>query len=92
MNKSELINAIADQADLTNAGATRVVDAFTDTITATLKKGEQVVLAGFGTFATSERAACTGRNPQTGEPLEIAAATLPKFKAGKMLKEAVNAD
>ncbi|PCK07831.1 MAG: DNA-binding protein HU [Alteromonadaceae bacterium] len=90
MNKSELVEAIAGSADITKAAAGRALDAMTETIAEALKAGDQVVLVGFGTFAVKERAARTGRNPQTGEPLEIAAATIPNFKAGKALKDAVN--
>jgi len=90
VNKSELIDAIAASADIPKAVAGRALDAVTDTVTAALKAGDSVVLVGFGTFAVKERAARTGRNPQTGEALEIAAAKLPGFKAGKGLKDAVN--
>ncbi len=89
MNKSEWINVVAEQAELSKAEATRAVDALTDTITNTLKSLNDVAITGFGTFTTSERAARTGRNPQTGEPIAIAAATLPKFKAGKALKDSL---
>ncbi|MCJ8168028.1 MULTISPECIES: HU family DNA-binding protein [Atopomonas] len=90
MNKSELIDAIAASADIPKAAAARALDAVTESITDALKKGESVVLVGFGTFAVKERAARTGRNPQTGNPIEIAAAKIPGFKAGKALKDAVN--
>lgn len=90
MNKSELIDAIAESADLSKASATRALDAVIDTITDSLKSGDQVVLVGFGTFSVKDRAARTGRNPQTGAPIEIAAAKIPSFKAGKALKDAVN--
>lgn len=90
MNKSELIEAIAASADIPKAAAGRALDAMVDTVTEALKEGDQVVLVGFGTFAVKERAARTGRNPQTGNPIEIAAATIPSFKAGKALKDAVN--
>ena len=90
MNKSELIDAIAESADLSKASATRALDAVIDTVAGSLKAGEQVVLVGFGTFSVKDRAARTGRNPQTGAPIEIAAATIPSFKAGKALKDAVN--
>ena len=90
MNKSELIDAIAASADIPKAAAARALDAVTESITDALKKGEAVVLVGFGTFAVKERAARTGRNPQTGNPIEIAAAKIPGFKAGKALKDAVN--
>ncbi|RMH47384.1 MAG: HU family DNA-binding protein [Gammaproteobacteria bacterium] len=90
MNKSELINAIAQNADLSKAAAGRALDAFIDAVTEALRKGEQVSLVGFGTFSVKERAARTGRNPQTGETIQIAAAKVPGFKAGKALKDAVN--
>lgn len=90
MNKSELIEAIAASADIPKAAATRALDAMIDAVTDTLKNGDSVALVGFGTFAVKERAARTGRNPQTGAPIEIAAAKVPSFKAGKALKDAVN--
>jgi len=90
VNKSELIEAIAASADIPKAAAGRALDAMIETVEDTLKKGDQVVLVGFGTFSVKERAARTGRNPQTGEPIEIAAANIPSFKAGKALKDAVN--
>ena len=90
MNKSELIDAIAESADISKAAAGRALDAVISSITGALKNGEQVVLVGFGTFSVKERAARTGRNPQTGEPIEIVAARIPSFKAGKALKDAVN--
>lgn len=90
MNKSELIEAIAASADIPKAAAGRALDAMVDSITGALKKGDQVALVGFGTFAVKERAARTGRNPRTGDPIEIAAANIPSFKAGKALKDAVN--
>ncbi|MCK7597448.1 HU family DNA-binding protein [Microbulbifer sp. CAU 1566] len=90
MNKSELIEAIAASADIPKAAAGRALDAMVESITDALKKGDQVALVGFGTFAVKERAARTGRNPRTGDPIEIAAAKIPNFKAGKALKDAVN--
>ncbi len=90
MNKSELIDAIADSSDLPKAAAGRALDAVLDTISETLQKGDSVVLVGFGTFNIKERAARTGRNPKTGEAIEIKAAKVPGFKAGKALKDAVN--
>lgn len=90
MNKSELIDAIAASADISKAAAGRALDAVTDSIAAALKAGDQVALVGFGTFQVKERAARTGRNPQTGAPIEIAAAKIPGFKPGKALKDAVN--
>ena len=90
MNKSELIDAIASSADLPKAAAGRALDAVIDAITAELKNGGDVSLVGFGVFAVKERAARTGRNPQTGKPIEISAAKVPSFKPGKALKDAVN--
>ena len=90
MNKAELIDAIADSADLSKASASRALDAVIDSVTNALKSGDQVSLVGFGTFAVKERSARTGRNPQTGQPIEIAAAKVPGFKPGKALKDAVN--
>ncbi|NLJ91580.1 MAG: DNA-binding protein HU-beta [Aeromonadales bacterium] len=90
MNKSQLIDKIADGADISKAAASRALDAFVEAVTETLQEGETVSLVGFGTFSVRERAARTGRNPQTGEPIEIAAAKTPGFKAGKSLKDAVN--
>lgn len=90
MNKSELIDAIAASADLPKAAAGRALDAVVDSITDALKKDDTVSLVGFGTFSVKERAARTGRNPQTGAPIDIAAAKIPSFKAGKALKDAVN--
>ena len=90
MNKAELIEAVAAAADLNKAVATRAVDAMLNGIADALKKGEQVALVGFGTFEVRERAARTGRNPQTGETINIKAAKAPAFKAGKALKDAVN--
>lgn len=90
MNKAELIDAVAAGADISKAAAGRALDAMIDAVTDALKKGDQVNLVGFGTFAVKERAARTGRNPRTGEPIEIAAAKQPGFKAGKALKDAVN--
>ena len=90
MNKSELIDAVASSADLSKAAATKAVDAVLDTVTNTLKNGEQVTLVGFGTFEVRARAARAGRNPQTGETINIKASNAPAFKAGKALKDAVN--
>lgn len=90
MNKSELIEAVAASADIPKAAAGRAVDAVVEAVTGALKEGDQVALVGFGTFSVKERAARTGRNPQTGQPIEIAAANIPSFKAGKALKDAVN--
>lgn len=90
MNKSELIEAIAASADIPKAVASRALDAMVDSVTESLKKGDSVSLVGFGTFSIKERAARTGRNPQTGQPIEISAAKVPGFKAGKALKDSVN--
>jgi len=90
VNKSELIDAIAASADLPKAAAGRALDATLEAVTEALTKGESVALVGFGTFTTKERAARDGRNPQTGATIQIAAATLPTFKPGKALKDAVN--
>ena len=90
MNKSELIDAIAASADISKADAGRALDATLEAVTGALKKGDSISLVGFGTFAIKERAARTGRNPQTGQTIEISAAKVPSFKAGKALKDAVN--
>ena len=90
MNKAELIDAVASSADLSKASATEAVDAVVNTITASLRKGDSVTLVGFGTFEVRDRAARTGRNPQTGEEIQIKASKAPAFKAGKALKDAVN--
>ncbi|WP_347987609.1 HU family DNA-binding protein [Methylomonas sp. AM2-LC] len=89
MNKSELINAIATHSGLTKAEAERALSALVQTIGSTLKAGDSIALVGFGTFEVKERAERTGRNPQTGEAITIAAAKIPSFKAGKGLKDAV---
>lgn len=83
MNKAELIDKISKDADVTKTQANAAIDSFTDSIIATLKKGDRVTLVGFGTFSVSERAARNGRNPQTGEVIKIKARKVPKFKAGK---------
>ena len=90
MNKSDLISAMADKAGITKAQAGEALDAFMDSTTSALKKGEKLILVGFGTFSVNKRAARTGRNPQTGAAIQIAAANIPSFKAGKALKDAVN--
>lgn len=89
VNKQELIEAVAKSADLPKAAAARAINGTFAAITASLKKKQTVSLIGFGTFKTSHRAARTGRNPQTGKAIKIKAARLPKFKAGKALKDAV---
>ena len=91
MNKTELVAAMAEQANITKKDAEAALKAFTDTVAAELKKGEKVQLVGFGTFEVSTRAAREGRNPQTGAVMKIAASKAPKFKAGKAFKDAVNA-
>ncbi len=90
MNKQELIASVADNADMSRADAGKAIEAVFDTVQAALAKGDEVRLVGFGTFSTTKRKASTGRNPRTGEPMQIKASTLPKFKAGKGLKDAVN--
>ncbi len=89
MNKSELIDAIAKDADLTKVEAGRALDAMTAAITKALKNGDTVALVGFGTFSVKKRAARTGRNPRTGETIQIKASSVPSFKAGKTLKDSV---
>ena len=91
MNKTEFISAIAEKAELSTKDAEKALKAFTDVVEEELKKGEKIQLVGFGTFEVSERAAREGRNPQTGETMKIEACKAPKFKAGKALKDAVNA-
>ena len=91
MNKTELIAAIAEQAEISKKDAEKALKAFVDVVTEQLKEGEKVQLVGFGTVEVSERAAREGRNPQTGKTMKIAACKAPKFKAGKALKDAVNA-
>ncbi|MFT6270283.1 MAG: DNA-binding protein HU-beta [Alphaproteobacteria bacterium] len=90
MNKTQLVDSIAQQADISKAAAGRALDAFTDSVTGALKDGGQVALVGFGTFAVRDRAARSGRNPQTGATIQIAAAKVPAFKAGKALKDSCN--
>lgn len=90
MNKNDLISAVADHSGLSKSDSSKAVEAVFDAVTATLAKGGEVRLVGFGTFSVSQRKASTGRNPRTGEKMEIKASTQPKFKAGKGLKDAVN--
>ncbi|MDR2938286.1 MAG: HU family DNA-binding protein [Prevotellaceae bacterium] len=85
MNKAELIDAIADKADLTKVAAKAALDAFTEVVAKAMKKGDKVALVGFGTFSVSQRSARTGRNPRTGEPIKIKAKKVAKFKAGSEL-------
>ncbi len=90
MNKSELIEAIAKAADISKAAAERALDGTVAAITSSLQKGNMVTLVGFGTFHVGDRAARSGRNPRTGETIQIKASRVPKFRAGKALKDAVN--
>ena len=90
MNKTELVEAIAKDTGLSKAASEKAVKAFVDVVSKELKKKGKVQLVGFGTFETSKRAARKGKNPQTGEAIKIPAATVPKFKAGKALKDLVN--
>ena len=90
MNKQELVSAIAEKAELTKADGKKAVNAMVEAIKESLAKGEDTQLIGFGTFSVSERAARTGRNPQTGKEIQIAAKKVVKFKAGKAIDEAVN--
>jgi len=90
VNKSELIDAIANSADVSKAVSGRALDAMIAALTKALKKGDQVTLVGFGTFLVRKRAARTGRNPRTGDSIKIKASKIPAFKAGKALKDAVN--
>lgn len=90
MNKSELVDFIAGEAEISKAAAGRALEAVTSAVTKTLKKGGSVTLIGFGTFAVGKRAARVGRNPQTGAEIKIKAAKVPKFRPGKALKDAVN--
>lgn len=89
MNKTDVINAVADKADISKADAGRAIDAFFEIVGRALKKKDKVALVGFGTFMVRERAARTGRNPKTGVPLKIKASKNPAFKAGKALKDAI---
>ena len=91
MNKTELVAAVAEQASLSRKDAEAAVKAFTDVVADALKNGDKIQLVGFGTFEVSERAAREGRNPKTGESMKIEACKTPKFKAGKALKDLVNA-
>ncbi len=90
MNKSELVSAIAEKSGLTKVDAARALDATTSTIVNTLSSGGSVIITGFGSFVVRDRAARTGRNPQTGAAIKISASKVPAFKAGKLLKESVN--
>ena len=90
MNKGELIDSVAAKSELSRADATKAVDAVLDSVTSTLAGGGSISLVGFGTFTATPRAARMGRNPRTGEAIQIKASIVPKFKAGKALKDAVN--
>ena len=90
MNKNDLVSAVADSSGLTKADAGRAVDAVFDSISSALQSGGDVRIVGFGTFSVAQRAATTGRNPRTGETIQIKASKQPKFKAGAPLKDAVN--
>ena len=90
MTKSELVNAIAEKAGLAKGDAEKALKAFTETVADALKAGDKISLVGFGTFSVGDRAARVGKNPQTGAEIQIAAAKVPKFKAGKALKDLVN--
>jgi DNA-binding protein HU-beta len=90
MNKQELIGQVAENTGLSRGDAMRAVESVFDTISAALQRGDEVRLVGFGTFSCSRRKASTGRNPRTGEPMQISESTQPKFKAGKGLKDSVN--
>ena len=90
MNKTDLIDYIADSADLSKAASARAIEAMITAVTASLKKDDSVTLVGFGTFSVSKRAARSGRDPRTGEAIQIEAAVVPKFKPGKALKDALN--
>ncbi|MCI8427381.1 MAG: HU family DNA-binding protein [Lachnospira sp.] len=90
MNKTELVAAMAEKCELSKKDTEKVLKAFTETVSEQLKKGEKIQLVGFGTFEVVDRAARTGKNPQTGKAINIAACKAPKFKAGKALKEVVN--
>ena len=90
VNKSQLIDQIAADADISKAAAGRALDSFIESVSGALKDGDSVALVGFGTFSVRERAARSGRNPQTGETIQISAAKVPSFKAGKALKDACN--
>ena len=90
MNKTEFVEAVAESADVSKATAAKVVDAMVTTVGNTLKNGDQVALMGFGTFLVRKREAREGRNPRTGETIQIAASNVPSFKAGKALKDTVN--
>lgn len=89
MNKNDLVSMVADRSDLTKADAGKAVDALFESITQAMRQGDDVRIVGFGTFSVANRAASTGRNPQTGETISIPASRVPKFKAGKALKDSI---
>jgi DNA-binding protein HU-beta len=90
MNKTELVATIAEKAEISKKDAERALNAFTDTVSDALREGDKIQLVGFGTFEVSERTERTGRNPQSGETMVIPASKIPKFKAGKALKDVIN--
>ena len=90
MNKTEFVDAVAEKADVQKSDAAKIVDSMVDVIGDALKKGDQITLIGFGTFLVSKREARKGRNPRTGEEIQIAASNVPRFKPGKALKESIN--
>ena len=90
MNKGEFVDAVAAKGEMSKVDASNAVDAVLEAVTEAMKQGDQITLVGFGTFLVRKREARTGRNPRTGEPLQIAASNVPSFKAGKALKDAVN--
>ena len=90
MNKTEFVDAVAEKADVQKSDAAKIVDSMVDVIGDTLAKGDQITLIGFGTFLVSKREARKGRNPRTGEEIQIAASNVPRFKPGKALKESIN--
>jgi DNA-binding protein HU-beta len=90
LNRNDLVATVADETGLSRKDAAKAVDGVFDAITSALKSGDEVRLVGFGTFTVAERAASEGRNPRTGEPIQIAASRVPKFKAGKGLKDSLN--
>lgn len=90
MNKTEFVDAVAEKADVQKSDAAKVIDSMVDVIGNTLKDGDQVTLIGFGTFLVSKREARKGRNPRTGEEIQIAASNVPRFKPGKALKDSIN--
>ena len=92
MNKQDLANHVAEATGLARADAARAIDAFLDTVTDALARGEEVRLVGFGSFVAGQRKASTGRNPRTGEPMDLAASVAPKFRVGRNLKDACNID